>query len=81
MNWDRIPGNWKQVTGKAKEQWGKLTDDDFDVVAGRRDQLAGKIQQRYGVAKDVAEKQVDDWERTATDSWFTKENDKVGKPR
>ena len=44
MNWDQIQGNWKQATGKAKEQWGKLTDDDLDVVAGRRDQLAGKIQ-------------------------------------
>jgi uncharacterized protein YjbJ (UPF0337 family) len=72
MNWDRIQGNWKQVTGKAKEQWGKLTDDDFDVVGGRRDQLAGKIQERYGVAKDEAEKQVAEWQRKATDSWFTK---------
>jgi uncharacterized protein YjbJ (UPF0337 family) len=72
MNWDQIQGNWKQVTGKAKEQWGKLTDDDMDIVAGRRDQLAGKIQERYGVAKDVAEKQVADWEKTATDSWFKK---------
>ena len=65
MNWDRIEGNWKQLKGKVKEQWGKLTDDDFDVVAGRRDQLAGKIQERYGVAKDEAERQVSDWERRA----------------
>jgi len=77
MNWDRIEGNWKQVTGRAKEQWGKLTDDDFDVVAGRRDQLAGKIQARYGVAKDEAEKQITAWERTADDSWFTKEVHRV----
>ena len=77
MNWDRIEGNWKQVTGKAKEQWGKLTSDDFDVVAGRRDQLAGKIQERYGVAKDEAEKQVNDWQLKATDAWFTK--DKAGR--
>ena len=56
MNWDRIQGNWKQAVGHAREQWGKLTDDDFDVVAGRRDQLAGMIQQRYGVAKDEAER-------------------------
>jgi uncharacterized protein YjbJ (UPF0337 family) len=73
MNWDRIQGNWKQVTGKAKEQWGKLTDDDFDVIDGRREQLAGKIQERYGVAKDDAERQVAEWERKATDSWFSKE--------
>jgi uncharacterized protein YjbJ (UPF0337 family) len=73
MNWDRIEGNWRQVSGKAKEQWGKLTNDDFDVVAGRRDQLAGKIQERYGVAKDEAEKQVNDWLLKATDAWFSAE--------
>ncbi len=61
------------MTGKAKEQWGKLTDDDLDVIAGRRDQLAGKIQERYGVAKDEAEKQLAAWERSATDAWFTVE--------
>lgn len=72
MNWDRIQGNWKQVTGQAQEQWGKLTEDDFDVVAGRRDQLAGKIQERYGVAKEDAEKQVSEWQRKASDSWFEK---------
>ena len=77
MNWDKIEGTWKQLTGKAKEQWGKLTDDDIDVVAGRRDQLAGKIQERYGVAKDEAEKQVSAWERSATDSWFTRGKDRV----
>jgi uncharacterized protein YjbJ (UPF0337 family) len=70
MNWERIEGNWKQLTGKAKENWGKLTDDDFDVVAGRRDQLAGKIQERYGIAKEEAEEQVTSWERSATDDWF-----------
>ncbi len=73
MNWDRIEGDWKQLLGRAKEQWGKLTEDDLSVVAGRRDQLAGKIQERYGVAKDEAEKQVAEWQRKATDSWFTKD--------
>jgi uncharacterized protein YjbJ (UPF0337 family) len=71
MNWDQIKGNWMQATGKAKEHWGKLTDDDLDVVAGRRSQLIGKIQERYGVAMDEAEKQLAEWERKATDSWFT----------
>ena len=70
MNWDRIEGNWKQAMGHAKAQWGKLTDDDLTVVAGRRDQLAGKIQERYGLAKDEAEKQLAAWEVKATDSWF-----------
>ena len=60
MNWDRIEGNWKQVVGKARAQWGKLTDDDFNIVAGRREQLAGKIQERYGVAKEDADKQISD---------------------
>jgi uncharacterized protein YjbJ (UPF0337 family) len=73
MNWDRIEGNWKQVVGKAKAQWGKLTDDDLDVVAGRRDQLAGRIQERYGIAKDEAEKQISSWELRVTDAWFVKD--------
>ena len=72
MNWDRIKGNWKQVTGQVKTQWGKLTDDDLEVVAGHRDRLAGKIQARYGVAKDDAEKQLTAWESKATESWFGK---------
>ena len=71
MNWDRIEGQWSQVKGKACEQWGKLTDDDVDVVAGKRDQLAGKIQERYGVAKDEAEKQLTAWQAKADDSWFS----------
>jgi uncharacterized protein YjbJ (UPF0337 family) len=70
MNWDRIEGNWKQVVGKARAQWGKLTDDDFNIVAGRREQLAGRIQERYGVAKEDADKQISEWIRKADDSWF-----------
>ena len=61
MNWDRVQGNWKQVKGAIKAQWGKLTDDELDVIAGRRDQLAGKIQERYGYEKDRARRDVDDW--------------------
>jgi uncharacterized protein YjbJ (UPF0337 family) len=59
MNWDRIEGNWKQLKGKAKARWGKLTDDQFDVIAGKREQLVGRIQEKYGIAKEDAEKQVD----------------------
>ena len=70
MNWDRIEGNWKQFTGKVKEQWGKLTDDDIDVIAGKRDQLLGRIQERHGVAKDEAEKQVKNWESRNPDFRF-----------
>ncbi len=77
MNWDRIEGNWKQLTGKAKVQWGKLTDDDLDVIGGRRDQLAGKLQERYGIAKDAADKQIDAWSASADDAWFAKPKDRV----
>ena len=64
MNWDRVEGNWKQVKGSIKEKWGKLTDDDLDVIAGKRDKLAGRIQETYGISKDEAEKQVKAWEKT-----------------
>ena len=67
MNHDRIQGNWKQVKGKIKEQWGKLTDDDLDVIAGKRDQLLGRIQKRHGIAKDEAEKQLNSFERRNPD--------------
>jgi uncharacterized protein YjbJ (UPF0337 family) len=63
MNRDTIAGNWKQLVGKAKVQWGKLTDDDLAVVEGRRDQLIGRIQERYGIAREEAERQVKEWER------------------
>ena len=60
MDWDRVQGSWKQSTGKVKEKWGKLTDDDLTAINGRRDQLEGKIQERYGIAKDQVRKDVDD---------------------
>lgn len=69
MDKDEISGNWKQLKGKAKEQWGKLTDDDMTVIEGKRDQLVGKIQERYGYAKDQAEKEVSDWERKNDTRW------------
>ena len=59
MNWDRIEGQWKQFKGQAQQQWGKLTDDDLDVIDGRREELAGRIQEVYGVSKDEAEKQIE----------------------
>ena len=62
MDDDRVQGAWKQLKGKVKEEWGKLTDDDLDVIAGKRDQLLGRIQQRHGVAKDEATRQVEEWE-------------------
>jgi len=64
MNWDQVKGNWKQFSGTVKVKWGKLTDDEVDQIAGRRDILLGKIQEKYGIAKEEAEKQVRDWEKT-----------------
>ena len=61
MNWDRIEGNWKQFKGTVQSQWGKPTDDDLDVIKGDRDQLAGALQKRYGIAKDEAERQLTRW--------------------
>jgi uncharacterized protein YjbJ (UPF0337 family) len=68
MNDDRTEGNWKQFKGKIKEQWGKLTDDDLDVISGKRDQLAGKIQERHGIARDEAERQIRDFESRNPDT-------------
>jgi len=63
MNWDRVEGNWVEFKGKIKERWGKLTDDDLDVVNGKREQLLGVLQNRYGVAKDELEREVSAFEK------------------
>ncbi|MGE3275742.1 MAG: CsbD family protein [Vicinamibacterales bacterium] len=65
MNSDTLKGQWKQLRGKAKERWGKLTDDELDQIDGQTDQLVGRVQERYGVAREEAQKQVDDWQRQA----------------
>lgn len=62
MNLDRVKGNWKQLRGKAKVQWGNLTDDELDIIDGRRDVLIGKVQERYGISKDEAAQQVEEFE-------------------
>ena len=62
MNWNRIEGNWKQFKGMVKQQWGKLTDDQLDIIAGKRDQLIGEIQESYGISKAEAEKQLVSWQ-------------------
>ena len=59
MNRDVFEGNWKQLRGRVKEMWGKLTDDDLDTIDGKRDRLVGKLQERYGYAKDKAEQELD----------------------
>ncbi len=67
MNWDIIEGNWKQAKGKVKQQWGKLTNDDLEMVSGKRDQLIGILQESYGMARDEAERQVQEWEARNAD--------------
>jgi uncharacterized protein YjbJ (UPF0337 family) len=62
--WDRLAGNWKQFKGEVRKQWGNLTDDDLEYIAGEHEKLIGKVQERYGIAKDEAERQVKDFDRT-----------------
>jgi uncharacterized protein YjbJ (UPF0337 family) len=61
MNWDRIQGEWTKISSQVKSQWAKLTEDDLKAVGAKKDALVGAIQQRYGVLRDEAERQVDDW--------------------
>ena len=61
MDWDRIEGSWKQFRGKAKSQWGALTDDELTRIAGKQDQLIGKLQERYGYSRDRARGEVERW--------------------
>lgn len=61
MNWDQIAGKWKELKGQAQQRWGKLTDDDLDVIEGRRDELVGKIQAHYGKTREEAEQEIDRW--------------------
>jgi len=62
MNWDIVEGNWKQFRGKVKARWGNLTDDNLDVIAGKRTELAGKIQEAYGLSLEEAERQIKSFE-------------------
>jgi len=64
MDWNQVEGNWKQFKGKVKARWGDLTDDELDVINGRREELLGKIQKAYGIGKDEAERQLRDFERS-----------------
>lgn len=63
MDWNEIEGNWKQFSGKVKEKWGQLTDDDITAANGKQDQLLGRIQERYGYEKDMAQREITDFVR------------------
>jgi uncharacterized protein YjbJ (UPF0337 family) len=71
MNWDKIKGNWKQAKGAVRRQWGRLTDDQLDVIAGNRDILIGRIQEAYGISRDEAESEVRDWEAEEAEAYGT----------
>ena len=61
MNWDIVKGNWAQLKGKVREEWGDLTDNEYEEIAGKKDQLVGKLQERYGWTREESEKRADDW--------------------
>ena len=61
MDWNRVEGNWKQVKGQVEAKWGQLTDDELDEINGNRERLEGKIQERYGIARDQVRRDIDDW--------------------
>ena len=67
MNWDQLEGKWKQFTGSARERWGKLTDDDLDAIRGRKEILVGRLQERYGMAREQADREADEWSRQVFD--------------
>ena len=75
MDWNRVEGNWKQLRGGVKERWGRLTDDDLTAIAGRRDELEGKIQERYRYTKDRIRKEIDDWRRSVESNVRASEGD------
>lgn len=64
MNWDQVQGKWKQMKGDIRQKWGRLTDDDLEVIAGSREAFTGRVQERYGIAKEEAQKKIDEWLHT-----------------
>lgn len=73
MNWDQVEGKWKQFKGVTQQKWGKLTDDDLDVINGKQEELVGKLQERYGYTKEQAEKNIKDWTSTLNDDAYDEE--------
>ena len=81
MNWDRIEGNWKQFIGQARQQWGRISEDELDIIAGRRDTLAGQIQEVYGITKDEVEKQLTAWQTRLQEIGLSAETTVVPAPK
>jgi uncharacterized protein YjbJ (UPF0337 family) len=74
MSWDRIAGNWDQWKGRIRERWGRLSEDQLDVIGGRRDQLTGRIEEIYGLSHEEAERQLRNWERNLAIDEFDEED-------
>ena len=64
MNWEQLAGSWQQLKGSVKQHWAKITDNDLEYIAGRRDRFVGKLRERHGLSKEEAEKKADEWLRT-----------------
>jgi uncharacterized protein YjbJ (UPF0337 family) len=69
MNSDQVEGKWKQFKGSVKKRWGKLTDDDLTMLSGKKDELIGKLQERYGYTREQAEREADDWATKSSHEW------------
>ena len=80
MNWDQIAGKWKQARGNMRIKWAKISDDDFEAIAGNRDRLVGILQERYGIAREEAQKRADEWAQNLRDSDFAVPKTSTGKP-
>jgi uncharacterized protein YjbJ (UPF0337 family) len=74
MQWDRVEGSWNQIVGAVKARWSQLTDDDLNVIAGKRAQLIGRIQERYEIARDEAQRQVEQWIASLREDEFTSDS-------
>ena len=80
MNWDQVEGKWKQLKGSLRQQWGDLTDDDIQSIGGSREKLVGKLQERYGIAKEEAQKRADAWVKMARDESEGEERTYTSRP-
>jgi uncharacterized protein YjbJ (UPF0337 family) len=80
MNWDQMEGKWKQLKGSIRERFGRLTDDDLQVIAGNRDRFVGKLQERYGIAREEAQKQADEWAKALREQASEQPRTSTGRP-
>ncbi len=80
MNWDQVEGKWKQLKGSLRQQWGDLTEDDIHSIGGSREKLIGKLQERYGIAREEAQKRADEWVKTAREEQEAQGRTITGRP-